>query len=164
MSSKPRLLLAFLLAVLLASLLASIFQTQANLAALQAIGAPVPLNVRLGTTALDLLGFTPTFILLSGLGFVFALPLAAWLARRMPADAVVGAGTVLSVQAVAGTDLVVRVLDAPALRALEQEEPAAALELWRSMARAASEDLETALRANIGWEPGDHWNETPVED
>ena len=70
----------------------------------------------------------------------------------------------LSVQAVAGTDLVVRVLDAPALRALEQEEPAAALELWRSMARAASEDLETALRANIGWEPGDHWNETPVED
>ena len=62
------------------------------------------------------------------------------------------------------TDLVVRVLDAPALRALEQEEPAAALELWRSMARAASEDLETALRANIGWEPGDHWNETPVED
>ena len=85
MSSKPRLLLAFLLAVLLASLLASIFQTQANLAALQAIGAPVPLNVRLGTTALDLLGFTPTFILLSALGFVFALPLAAWLARRIPA-------------------------------------------------------------------------------
>lgn len=85
MSSKPRLLLAFLLAVLLASLLASIFQTQTNLAALQAIGAPVPLSVRLGTTALDLLGFTPTFILLSALGFVFALPLAAWLARRMPA-------------------------------------------------------------------------------
>ena len=39
MSSKPRLLLAFLLAVLLASLLASIFQTQTNLAALQALGA-----------------------------------------------------------------------------------------------------------------------------
>lgn len=84
MSSKPRLLLAFLLAVLLASLLASIFQTQANLAALQAIGAPVPWDVRLGTTALDLLGFTPTFILLSALGYVFALPLAVWLARRMP--------------------------------------------------------------------------------
>ena len=32
------------------------------------------------------------------------------------------------------------------------------------MARAASEDLETALCANIGWEPGDHWNEVPVED
>ena len=84
MSSKPRLLLAFLLAVLLASLLASIFQTQTNLAALQALGAPVPLDVRLATTCLDLLGFTPTFILLSTLGFLVALPLAVWLGRRMP--------------------------------------------------------------------------------
>ena len=50
MSSKPRLLLAFVLAVLLTSLLASIFQTQANLAALQALGAPMPLGVRLATT------------------------------------------------------------------------------------------------------------------
>lgn len=70
----------------------------------------------------------------------------------------------LSVRAVAGTDVVVRVLDAPALRELEEQHPAAALELWRSMARAASEDLETALCANIGWEPGDHWNEIPIED
>ena len=70
----------------------------------------------------------------------------------------------LSVQAVAGTDLVVRALDAPALRRLEQEHPDAALELWRSMARAASEDLEPALCANIGWEPGDHWNDEPIED
>lgn len=84
MSSKPRLLLAFVLAVLLASLLASIFQTQTNLAALQALGAPVPLDVRLGTTFLDLLGFSPTFILLSALGFLVALPAAAWFARRMP--------------------------------------------------------------------------------
>ncbi|VXB02281.1 hypothetical protein [Pseudomonas sp. 8O] len=84
MSSKPRLLLAFLLAVLLASLLASIFQTQTNLAALQALGAPMPLDVRVGTTCLDLLGFAPTFALLSTLGFLIALPLANWLARRMP--------------------------------------------------------------------------------
>lgn len=84
MSSKPRLLLAFILAVLLASLLASIFQTQTNLAALQALGAPMPMDVRLGTTCLDLLGFAPTFALLSTLGFIFALPLAAWCARRMP--------------------------------------------------------------------------------
>lgn len=84
MSSKPRLLLAFLLAVLLASLLASIFQTQTNLAALQALGAPMPLDVRVGTTCLDLIGFAPTFALLSALGFLVALPLAAWLARRMP--------------------------------------------------------------------------------
>lgn len=84
MSSKPRLLLAFLLAVLLASLLASIFQTQTNLAALQALGAPMPLDVRVGTTCLDLLGFAPTFALLNALGFLIALPLATWLARRMP--------------------------------------------------------------------------------
>ncbi|MDR8013171.1 hypothetical protein ACMHYQ_11265 [Ectopseudomonas guguanensis] len=84
MSSKPRLLLAFVLAVLLASLLASIFQTQTNLAALQALGVPVPLDVRLGTTGLDLLGFAPTFILLSALGFLVALPLAVWFVRRMP--------------------------------------------------------------------------------
>ncbi|EZH78103.1 hypothetical protein AU05_22030 [Ectopseudomonas composti] len=85
MSSKPRLLLAFLLAVLLASLLASIFQTQTNLAALQALGAPMPLDVRVGTTCLDLLGFAPTFALLAALGFLVALPLAAWMVRRLPA-------------------------------------------------------------------------------
>ncbi|QTS86988.1 hypothetical protein JLK41_02140 [Ectopseudomonas khazarica] len=80
----PRLLLAFALAVLLTSAFASIFQTQSNLAALQALGAPVPLDVRLGTTCLDLLGFAPTFALLAGLGFVVALPLSLWLARRLP--------------------------------------------------------------------------------
>lgn len=84
MPSKPRLLLAFVLAVLLAALLGSIFQTQTNLAALQALGAPVPVDVRLGTTCLDLLGFAPTFALLSALGFLFALPAAVWCARRLP--------------------------------------------------------------------------------
>lgn len=84
MSSTPRLLFAFVVAVALASLLASIFQTQSNLAALQALGAPMPLDVRLGTTCLDLLGFAPTFALLAALGFAFALPLAQWSARRLP--------------------------------------------------------------------------------
>ena len=32
----------------------------------------------------DLFGFAPTFALLSALGFLIALPLANWLARRMP--------------------------------------------------------------------------------
>lgn len=84
MPSKSRLLLSFVLAVLLAAVLGSIFQTQANLAALQALGAPVPLGVRLGTTCLDIFGFGPTFALLTGLGFLFALPLAAWCAWRLP--------------------------------------------------------------------------------
>lgn len=84
MSSTPRLLFAFVVAVLLAALLASIFQTQTNLAALQALGAPMPVDVRLATTCLDLLGFAPTFALLAALGFLFALPLASWGARRQP--------------------------------------------------------------------------------
>ncbi|MGP0171550.1 hypothetical protein ACSVIJ_06650 [Pseudomonas sp. NCHU5208] len=83
MHSLPRLLYAFVLAVLLASSFASIFQTQSNLAALQALGAPVPFDVRLSTTGLDLLGFAPTFALLASAGFVIALPLALWLARRL---------------------------------------------------------------------------------
>lgn len=65
--------------------------------------------------------------------------------------------------ATAGTELIVRILDEPALDRLEHEDPAAALELWKSMARAASEDLETSLCTNIGWEPGDHWNEEPAD-
>ncbi|WP_339462549.1 hypothetical protein [Pseudomonas sp. EA_105y_Pfl2_R69] len=84
MSSKPRLLLAFVLAVLLTTLLASIFQTQSNLAALQALGAPMPLDVRLASTCLDLFGFGPTFVLLATFGFACALPLALWSARRLP--------------------------------------------------------------------------------
>ena len=83
MSCTPRLLLAFFLAVVLAALLGSITQTQFNLAALQALGAPIPLGVRLGTTAQDVLGFGPTFALLAAAGFLFALPLAAWCSRRL---------------------------------------------------------------------------------
>lgn len=84
MPSKPSTALSFILAVLLATLLASIFQTQSNLAALQALGAPVPLAVRLGTTGLDLIGFGPVFALLCAMAFALALPVAAWGARRVP--------------------------------------------------------------------------------
>ena len=84
-AARPLLFLAFLLAVLLVTLLASIFQTQTNLAALQTLGAPVPMDVRLGTTGLDLIGFGPTFALLSTLAFLFALPLAGLAARQLRA-------------------------------------------------------------------------------
>ncbi|VXC09365.1 conserved membrane hypothetical protein [Pseudomonas sp. 8Z] len=83
MSNLPRLLLAFITAVLLVSSFASIFQTQSNLAALQALGVPVPLDVRLSTMGLDLLGFAPTFALLAGAGFAVAMPLALWLSARL---------------------------------------------------------------------------------
>ncbi|HBX54144.1 MAG TPA: hypothetical protein DEH10_01835, partial [Pseudomonas sp.] len=68
MPSKSRPLLLFVLAVLVATVVGSIIQTQFNLAALQAIGAPMPLDVRLRTTGQDLLGFSPTLGLLVTLG------------------------------------------------------------------------------------------------
>lgn len=106
MSSKPYTVLAFLLAVLLVTLLASIFQTQTNLAALQTLGAPVPMDVRLGTTGLDLIGFGPTFALLSTLAFLFALPLAGLAARQLPLlrlaiFALAGAGAIWTALALA---------------------------------------------------------------
>lgn len=83
MSSNAQLIFAFVVAVLLAAALGSIVQTQYNLAMLQALGAPLPLGVRLRATGLDLLGFAPLFAVLVGVGFLFALPAAAWLSRRL---------------------------------------------------------------------------------
>jgi len=106
MPSKLRTLLYFLLAVLLASALGSVLQTQFNLANLQALGAPMSLSVRLHTTGLDLLGFSPTFAVLVLLGFVFALPSASLLARSWPGGrwllfALAGALAVLAAMALA---------------------------------------------------------------
>jgi hypothetical protein len=84
MSSKLPTLLYFLLAVLLATLMGTVLQTQFNLANLQALGAPMPLGVRVQTTCLDLLGFSPTFAVLVILGFIFALPVASRLAGVWP--------------------------------------------------------------------------------
>ncbi|MCZ4320826.1 hypothetical protein [Pseudomonas anguilliseptica] len=84
MPSKLRTLLYFFLAVLLASVMGTVLQTQFNLANLQALGAPMPLGVRVQTTCLDLLGFSPTFAVLVILGFTFALPVASLLARVWP--------------------------------------------------------------------------------
>lgn len=106
MPSKSRTLLYFLLAVLLASVLGTVLQTQFNLASLQALGAPMPLAVRLQTTGLDLLGFSPLFAVLVILGFAFALPAASLLARYWPAlrwaiFALAGALAVLAAMALA---------------------------------------------------------------
>ncbi len=85
MPRKLRTSLYFLLAVLLASVLGSMLQTQFNLANLEALGAPMPLAVRLHTTGLDLLSFSPTLAILVLLGFVFALPAASLLTQHWPA-------------------------------------------------------------------------------
>lgn len=84
MPSKSRYLVYFVLAVLLTAAFASVLQTQYNLAMLQALGAPMPGDVRLRATCLDLLGFAPLFALLAGAGFIFALPAATYLGAALP--------------------------------------------------------------------------------
>lgn len=84
MPSLFRVFLYFLFAVLLSSALGSVVQTQFNLANLQALGAPMTLSVRLHTTALDLLGFSPLFAVLVLLSFIVALPAATLLSRSWP--------------------------------------------------------------------------------
>jgi hypothetical protein len=77
-----RTLLAWLAAVAVTAATGSILQTQFNLAAIAAIGAPVPPGVRLQTTLQDLAGFGPLIVLITASGFALAFPVAAWLARR----------------------------------------------------------------------------------
>jgi hypothetical protein len=79
-----RTLLAWLAAVVVTAGTGSILQTQFNLAAIAALGAPVPLGVRLQTTLQDLAGFGPLMVLITACGFALAFPVAAWLARRRP--------------------------------------------------------------------------------
>lgn len=63
---------AWLAAVAVTTLLVSITQTQFNLAALQALGADIPLGLRLQTTGQDVLGFSPTFGPLAAIGLLVA--------------------------------------------------------------------------------------------
>ncbi|WP_010485762.1 hypothetical protein [Pseudomonas sp. S9] len=84
MPNNSRVLLQFVLAVLVTTLVGSILQTQYNLAQLQALGAPMPIDVRVETTCLDVLGFSPVFAILVLLGFACALPMAAWLSKKVP--------------------------------------------------------------------------------
>jgi hypothetical protein len=72
----------WLLAVLATTLVGSMVQTQFNLAQLAALGQPVDIGLRLQTTLLDLARFAPLFGAIVAVGFLIALPLASWLARR----------------------------------------------------------------------------------
>lgn len=108
MPSLSRVFLYLLFAVLLSSALGSVVQTQFNLANLQALGAPMTLAVRLHTTALDLLGFSPLFAVLVLLGFIVALPTAHALARTWPVGrwlvfAVAGAAAVWAAMSLANS-------------------------------------------------------------
>lgn len=74
----------WLLAALLSGGLGTVIQTQVNLHAIAALGAPVPPAVRLSATGTDLLGFAPLWAVLCAVAFLPAFPVASWLAARVP--------------------------------------------------------------------------------
>lgn len=78
-------LLPWLAATVVAAAAGSVVQTQFNLAAIAGLGAPIPPALRLQTTLQDLAGFAPVFAAVAGAGLLLALPVAAWLVRRLPA-------------------------------------------------------------------------------
>lgn len=73
-----------LLAWLLATAWGSVVQTQFNLQALVGLGVPMPAALRMETTWRDLIGFGPVYAGILAAGWLPALLLAAWLARRWP--------------------------------------------------------------------------------
>jgi hypothetical protein len=79
-----RLLFAWLVAAAVTAVSGSIIQTQFNLAAIAALGAPTGIGVRAATTLQDLAGFAPVFGLVAAAGFLPAFLVAALLSRRWP--------------------------------------------------------------------------------
>ena len=77
-------LMAFVPAVLITFVLASIFSTQSNLAQVQGMGLDVDMATRLTTTGQDIIGMASSYLILISFAFVIALPVAGWLAKRMP--------------------------------------------------------------------------------
>lgn len=72
-------------AVLVATALGSIIQTQFNMAAIHALGAPVPATTWLAVTLRDLIGFGSFYVAGVAVAFLFALPAAALVSRIAPA-------------------------------------------------------------------------------
>lgn len=99
-------LAALAVAVLLAAAWGSVVQTQFNLQALVALGIDVPAGVRAVTTWQDLIGFGPVYAGILAAGWLPALALAAFIARRYPAQrtallaAAAGLGLAAAVRAV----------------------------------------------------------------
>jgi hypothetical protein len=75
---------ALLLAWLGAAAWGSVVQTHFNLQALAGLGVELPMGLRLQTMAQDLLGFGPMYAAVLAVAWLPALPVAAWLARRLP--------------------------------------------------------------------------------
>lgn len=95
-----------LLACLLAAAWGSVVQTQWNLQALLGLGVDIPASERARATWQDLIGFAPVYAGILAAGWLPALPVAAFLARRWPAwrspllAAAAGVGMVAAVRAI----------------------------------------------------------------
>jgi len=81
--NRFRITASYLAAVLVGTILVSVTNTHIDLQALIAIGAEIPLTVRLDAIARDLAGFGPTLGALTAIGFAIALPVAGLIARRL---------------------------------------------------------------------------------
>lgn len=75
---------AFVAAVLVASLWGSVFQTQHNLAQLEALGADIGIGLRVKTTLADLAGFAPVYAAIVTVTFLAAFLVAGFLSRLTP--------------------------------------------------------------------------------
>lgn len=97
-------LVPLLLAWLLAAVWGSVVQTHWNLQALVDLGVNVPAADRVRTTWQDLIGFAPVYAGILAAGWLPALAVAAFMARRWPAwrsallAAAAGAGMVAAVR------------------------------------------------------------------
>ena len=97
---------ALLLAWVLAAAWGSVVQTQFNLQALVSLGVAMPAGLRAETTWQDLIGFGPVYGGILAAGWLPALGVAAFLARRWPAwrsplfAAAAGLGMMAAVRAV----------------------------------------------------------------
>lgn len=76
-----RRLLGFVLAVIVTATLSSIVQTVRVHAELTAMGAEVPIAVRLSAIGHDLLGFAPTYAAIVAIGFLIAFAVAGLIRR-----------------------------------------------------------------------------------
>lgn len=103
-------LVPLLLAWLLAATWGSVVQTQFNLQALVDLGVNVPVALRAKTTWQDLIAFGPVYAGILAAGWLPALTVAAWLARRWPQ----GRSALLTAAAGLGMMAAVRAVDAVA--------------------------------------------------
>ena len=99
-----------LLALLFAAVWGSVVQTQWNLQALAGLGVDMPGSTRSMVTWQDLMGFAPVYAGIVAAGWLPALPVAGWLARRWPA----GRSGLLAAAAGVGMVTAVRSIDAVA--------------------------------------------------